>query len=256
MLMINTLPMTIHPHDGVDYDINVPVVRIGCSRNANRDMQSTQKFIDGVRKEGSKMHGPAGVCFKSRYLLTNEDVIEVQGPHTSGEIEFIVFTYLNQLFVSVGSDHNDRSIDQMWTPLLGKIQDTAKTKQMVPAVVGRDAWPYDDVKEHWDDIVLKSMVSVSGNLVTYQEFALAELLGIEHYINNHSWIKDEGSFLLGGSGPILLSASSEMYTGQSNLEGIMFPTDFYFEMIDPVLDRTISHSYDALSLEEIDSFSL
>jgi hypothetical protein len=48
----------------------------------------------------------------------------------------------------------------------------------------------------------------------------------------------------------------EVYTGQDYLDGVVFPTDFHFEMIDPVLGRNISHGYEVISLEPTDSLSL
>lgn len=256
LLMTNNLPMHVHPLNAKDYEINVNVSKIGCSRNADRDIQATQKSIDGIRKAGSKMHGPAGICFKSRYLLTNENAIEVQGPHTSGEIEFVVFTHSEKLYVTVGSDHNDRSLDPMWTELLGRIKDTAKSKQMVPAVTASEAWLYDDVKDHWDEIILKSRISVSGKPVDYQQFALINLLNMDYYKDNESWILKDGSVLLGGSGPMLSSVPNNIFKGQDDLKNITFPIDFHIEISDPVLGRTISHKYDVLSLEALDSFSL
>ena len=36
---------------------------------------------------------------------------------------------------------HDRTMEELWTSKLGKVFDTAKSKQMVPGVVARDAWP-------------------------------------------------------------------------------------------------------------------
>ena len=256
MLMTNTLATLVHPKDGAPYPIEVDVTRLGCSRNAARDVEATQREVDQVRAGGSKMHGPAGICFKSRYLITNEEAIEVQGPHTSGEVEFVAIRQGGELFVSVGSDHNDRSLDDLWTPMLGKVHDTAKTKQMAPAVVARDAWRYDDMKDHWDDIVMKSSVTVSDELVPFQEFKLADLLDLEYHLVHADWLQQDGAVLLGGSGALAPGAPESIYVGQTDLDGVIFPADFHFEMIDPVLGRTISHGYDVFSLEGPDSLSL
>ncbi len=39
-----------------------------------------------------------------------------------------------EIFISAGSDHNDRTMEELWTSKLGKVFDTAKSKQMVPGV--------------------------------------------------------------------------------------------------------------------------
>ncbi len=256
MLMKNLLPMRIHPKNDASYVIEVDVKRVGCSRNAGRDVEATERHLQEVRSKGYQVHGAAGICFKSRCLITNEDTIEVQGRQTSGEAEFVAIAHESNIYVSVGSDHNDRSLGDLWTPMLGKVYDTAKTKQMVPAVVARDAWLYDDVKEHWDDIVVKSSVTASNQRIPYQEFKLSDLLGLDYYLEHASWIEEDGSVLLGGSSGILSTLPEDVYQGQNTLEDVIFPADFHIEMLDPVLKRTVTHGYSVISLEEPGSLSL
>lgn len=256
MLMTNVLTMQIHPRDGASYPVEVSVTRVGCSRNASRDMAATERYLEEVRSNGYLMHEAAGICFKSRCLLTNEDAIEVQGPQTTGEAELVAIRHEGSIYVAPGSDHNDRSLGEMWTSMLGRIADTAKSKQMVPAVVARDAWLYDDVKNHWDEIVIKSFVTVSGQKTPYQEFKLGSMLDLEYYLGKESWLQEDGSVLLGGAGSIVPSLPKNVYQGQSSFEGVIFPTDFHVEMTDPVLDKSISHCYEVFSLEESDSLSL
>jgi len=256
MLMKNTLTMDIVCAEGESYSIEVEVRKVGCSRHAGRNVESTNELLDGIRAKGYQVHPAAGICFRSRYLITNEATIEVQGLQTSGEVEFVAVMHEGDVFISVGSDHNDRSLGELWTSMLGKVYDTAKSKQMVPAAIAREAWPYDDVRGHWDDLVLRSFVTASGQRVPYQEYRLAELLDLEYYLGRYSWLGKEGSVLLGGSGSILPSVPRNVYQGQSSLEDMIFPHDFHFEMTDPVLKRTIAHSYTVLALEDPGSLSL
>ena len=256
MLLNNTLPMKILPVGQSEYTIDLNVSRVGCSRNSSRDIDATKQYISDIKKTGYKMHGPAGIAFKSRYLLTNETLIEVQGPQTSGEAEFVIFTYNDSLYVSVGSDHNDRSLGVIWTEMLGKVDDTAKSKQMVPAVIAGKAWLYDEIKEHWDKIIVSSKVTFSGKLVLYQQYELSQLLNVEHYLDNEKWVLEEGSVLLGGSGPLVDPIPEKVYKGQKHLEDVEFPNDFHFEIFDPILNRSISHSYEVISLEPSGSLSL
>ncbi len=256
MLMKNILSLHVSSVKTGPYSIEVEVKKIGCSRHAGRNLESTNEFLNEIRAKGYQIHQAAGICFRSRYLVTNEQTIEVQGPQTSGEVEFVAAVHEGDVFVSVGSDHNDRSVEELWTAMLGKVYDTAKSKQMAPAVVAGEAWPYDDVKGHWDDIVLKSYVTASGQRVPYQEFRLGDLFDLEHYLGRCSWLREDGSILLGGSGSVLPSVPQHIYKGQSPLQDVTFPCDFHFEMFDPVLDRTIAHSYTVLSLEASGSLSL
>ena len=256
LLMKNILSMHICSVRHGTYSIDVDVKKVGCSRHAGRDITSTNELLDEVRAKGYAIHQAAGICFRSRHLITNERTIEVQGPQTSGEVEFVAAIHKGDVFISVGSDHNDRSLAELWTPMLGKISDTAKSKQMAPAVVAGEAWLYDDVKGHWDDIILKSYVTTPKRRVSYQEYQLADLLDLEYYLGRYSWLREDGSVLLGGSSRVLPSVPRDVYQGQSSLQNVTFPHDFHFEMCDPVLKRTIAHSYVVLSLEDPDSLSL
>jgi hypothetical protein len=159
-------------------------------------------------------------------------------------------------YISVGSDHNDRSLGELWTPMLGKVFDSAKTKQMVPALVARDGWLYQDIEDHWDEIILRSFVTFSDQLISYQEFCLGALLDLNHHLQSSPWIAQEGTVLLGGSGAFVPELPVSLFQTQSNLEGVVFPSDFHMEMHDPVLGRTIKHSYEVRSLEEPGSLSL
>ena len=256
MLMENRLTMRILPNTGRPYEYRMNVRRICCSRNADRNVSATESELDKLRKQGWQVHGAAAFALRSRYLLTNERGVEVQGVHTSGEVEFAAIAGKDTLYVSVASDHNDRSLTELWAPNLGKVHDTAKAKQMVPAVVAEEAWPYDDVREHWDDLVLRSSVTHRGQRVPYQEFRLAQLVDLEHYLREYPWLKEEGSVLLGGSSGILANLPKEVYQGQSTFEDTVFPPDFHFEIHDPVLKRSISHSYEISALEPPGSLSL
>ena len=256
MLMVNVLPLTLLPAGGTPREIEVGVKRVGCSRNASRDVEATRTSVEETRARGFQMHPPAGVCFRSRYLLTNEDAIEVQGPQTSGEAEFVALRHGGEIYVSVGSDHNDRSLEELWTEMLGKVFDTAKSKQMVPAVVAREAWPYVEVRDHWDQLIVRSYVTVAGERIPYQDYTLSELLDLEYYLDRCEWMREDGSVLLGGSGSQVPTVPESVFQGQTSMEGVTFPPDFQFEMVDPVLDRTIAHAYDILPLEEPGSLSL
>ena len=113
MLMKNVLNLDIAPLQRAPYPIAIEVKKIGCSRNAARAVEATDADLEKIRARGLQMHPAAGICFRSRYLITSEDTIEVQGAQTSGEVEFVALRHRGQLFISVGSDHNDRSLEDM-----------------------------------------------------------------------------------------------------------------------------------------------
>jgi len=255
-LMENVLEFDLLERDGSTSRKSVNVKRLFLGRNTSRDIAGTKKNLDSLRGDGYSVHGNPNTCRKSRYLLTNEEVIEVQGPQTSGEVEYVAIFEGGEVFVSVGSDHNDRTLQYISNESLGKVFDSAKTKQMCPAVVARTAWRYSDVKDHWDDLNLKSFITVYGSKLPYQDFKLSNLVDLEYHLRNNSSLRDDGTVLFGGSSEMLSNVPSTIYTGQSMIKGVTFPTDFNMELGDPVIGRKISHSYSISVLEEIGSLSL
>ena len=256
MLMKNVIPIKVVPKEVVPYTIELYVNKIGSSRHAGRDREAMRNVIENVRAQGHKAHDEAGVCFTSRYLLTTEDTIEAQDKQTSGEVEFVVFRSQGELHVTAGSDHSDRTLIDMWTLFSGKVHDTAKAKQMTPAVMATEAWLYEDVRRHWDKLVLRSWITLEGVLVPYQEYELAILLDYEYYRAKCPWLGEEGSVLFSGSSGLLESIPENVFKGQADLRGVYMPQDFHFEMYDPVLNRTISHTYKVLAIEESGLLSL
>ena len=256
MLMKNVVPLRVQPVQAAEFPIDVEVAKIGCSRHAARELEATEAQIDDRRSKGYRMHPPAGICFRSRYLLTSEPQVEVQGAQTSGEVEFVAVRHGGEIFVTVGSDHNDRSIEDMSTEMLGKVYDSAKLKQLAPAALGSEAWLYEDVRDHWDDLILRSSITCSGERVPYQEFTLLDLLDLTYYLDRCPWLEEEGAVLFGGSSAVLPSVPESVYKGQAKMEDVYFPPDFHCEIFDLVLDRVLTHSYEILALEEPGSFGL
>jgi hypothetical protein len=97
---------------------------------------------------------------------------------------------------------------------------------------------------------------VDGRRIPYQEFKLAELVSLDHHLTNHPELREDGSILFAGSGNILSTVPSNVYQGQPSIQGLVFPSDFNFELEDQVLRRKIVHSYTVLSIEKPRSISL
>jgi len=242
--------------DGSVSNRRVSVKRLFLGRNTSRDIKGTLASLDALRAEGYSIHGNPNICKKSRYLLTNENEIEVQGPQTSGEAEYVAIFDGGEVYVSVGSDHNDRTLQYLCTEALGQVYDTAKSKQMCPAVVGTEAWRYEDVKDHWDQLNLKSFVTVNGSKIPFQDFKLSDLVDLEYHLRTTPPLRSDGTVLFGGSSGTVRAVPANVFQGQSSLQGVYFPPDFGMELVDPVLGRKISHHYTIYSLEESGSLSL
>ena len=156
-------------------------------------------------------------------LLTTADEIEVPGEESSGEVETVVLSLPDGLWVGVGSDHTERKIEAV---------NVTASKQMCAKPIGRELWPYGEVKDHWDRLVLRSYATVGGKRRLYQEGEAAtmrppgELMGL--YSGNEAGLPP-GSAMFGGTLAVI---------------GGIAPADsFEIELHDPVLDRTIGHGY-------------
>ena len=69
-----------------------------------------------------------------------------------------------RLWVGVGSDHTDREVETYGV---------AVSKQMCDKPIGSELWAYEDVVEHWDQLVLRSWIDED---ILYQEETLDGLM--------------------------------------------------------------------------------
>lgn len=255
--MENILQFQIRSIDGTVESRTVSVRKVCLGRHCGRDIEATRKALDLKRAEGYSVHGNPNVCRKGRYLLTNENTIEVQGPQTTGEVEVVAIVDRRDVLISVGSDHVDRTVEIMWTDALGKVYDSAKSKQMAPAVVAKDAWRYEDVKPHWDQLNVKCYVIVDGRKIPYQDFSMSTLVDLEYHFKTVPWLKEDGVVLFCGSARTLPTVPPDIYqVYQRPNPNLKFPSKFELELHDPALKRTITHYYDVLPIEKPDSISL
>lgn len=101
-------------------------------------------------------------------LRPHGDTVQVAGRETSGEVEpVLIRTSDGDLYVTVGSDHTDRRIERESFQL---------AKQVCPKVIGDVAWPFVDVEEQWDELVLESRAGEEGRL--YQRDVAGTLLSV------------------------------------------------------------------------------
>src|SRR3546814_9376786 len=98
--------------------------------------------------------------------LVQDGEVEVVGDQTSGEAEVFLFSHNGETLVSLASDHTDRKLEA---------HSVALSKQLCAKPVARQAWRYDDVAGHWDELILRSRIGENGQAVLYQEGTLASL---------------------------------------------------------------------------------
>jgi len=161
-------------------------------------------------------------------LVTTDEAIEVIGQDSSGEVEPVVVSGPEGLWVGVGSDHTDRKVETLGIAL---------AKQLCPKPIAPMLWRLDDVAGHWDELVLRSHAVVDGMRRLYQEGPVSVMLDPRDLMRRC------------GGGAATLAPGTAMFCGTMAVQGEIAPAEsFEIELEDPVLGRTIRHAYEIRTL--------
>jgi hypothetical protein len=153
--------------------------------------------------------------------VTIADHIEAAGPHSSGEAEFVLIQESGSLWVGVGSDHTDRKLETY---------NVTMSKQVCDKPVAQEVWAFDDVRDHWDALILRSWIVENGERRLYQQGSVAAMLPPEEIVKGFA---SDG-----------LPNDTVMFCGTLAAEGGIRPSEqFNFELFDPVRERRIAHKY-------------
>jgi len=192
-----------------------PVSQLVIAGWTGRDEAALRKHIRELEAIGVKPPKTTPIFYRvSADLLTSASRIQVSGPDTSGEVEFVLLRTSDGLRVAVGSDHTDRKAETIGVSL---------SKQLCAKPVSSESWPYEEVKEHWEKLILRSWTD--GEL--YQEGSVAALRSPEDLLSRHPL--EDGSAMFGGT----LAAKGGIRPGQR----------FRMELEDPVRRRKLVHEY-------------
>jgi hypothetical protein len=181
-----------------------------------RDQAALHKHIRELEELGVKPPKTTPIFYRvAASLLTTAGEIEVSGPDSSGEVEFVLIKEDSGLRVAVGSDHTDRKAETVGVSL---------SKQLCAKPVSPESWRYDEVKPHWERLVLRSWAD--GEL--YQEGPVTAMRAPEDLLQR-----------FGG-----LRSGWAMFCGTLAAKGGIRPAAlFTMELEDPVLERKLSHEY-------------
>jgi Protein of unknown function (DUF2848) len=161
--------------------------------------------------------------------LTQAHSIQVVGDNTSGEAEPVLLAMQDGLWLTVGSDHTDRSAETY---------SVALSKQLCPKVIATQAWRFDDIKAHADQILLRSWVVDVEAKVLYQDGTLAAIRSLETLVEGYA--RSIGGSNIAEAMPI----GSIMSCGTVGAIGGIRPAKrFIMQLFDPVLNRTLEHDY-------------
>jgi Protein of unknown function (DUF2848) len=208
--------------------LTIPIEQAVIAGWTGRDPVARDKHIAELEALGIARPATTPIYYRvSARRLTTEDVVEVCGGETSGEVEFVLIGWQGRIFVGAGSDHTDRKVESYSVTV---------SKQMCDKVVAPVLWELEEVIGHWDRWILRSFAWIGGERVLYQEGTLDAMLPVNELIRR-------------GFADRSLPDGCAMFGGTFGAKGGIRPADrFEFELDDPVLKRTIRHGYDVIAL--------
>jgi hypothetical protein len=200
---------------------------------AGRDAAAMEAHIHELEEIGVARPRMTPMYYRvAASLLTQADAIEVVGTASSGECEVVLLHNDDGHWIALGSDHTDRKLETVGVTL---------SKQVCAKPVSRECWHLDDVRNHWDDIVLRSSILEGGRIQVYQEGLLSTLTTPEDLLRRFT--SQGGRFPVGAA----------MFCGTVPVQGgLRFSERVTLELVDPVLKRRLTHSYAVQGLEIAD----
>jgi hypothetical protein len=219
---------TSQPCASIHFDIDA-IDHLVLAGWAGRNQAAVEAHIRELEALGTPRPSRTPVFYRvAASLLTIRNAIEVVGTETSGEVEFVLVTRDDGLWVGLGSDHTDRGLERT---------SVALSKQLCAKVVAPDLWRFDDLAPHWDRVILRSWAHRGGTRELYQEGTFASLLPIDRLIALYE------------SADAPLQVGSALFGGTIATAREIAPADeFEMEMEDPVLQRTLRHRYRIITL--------
>ncbi len=195
---------------------------------AGRDREAMEHHIAELEALGVPRPKETPTFYRvSASRLTTAPVMEAIGEASSGEVEPAIFAHDGALYVGVGSDHTDREAET---------HGVALSKQMCDKPVASEAWPLEEVADHWDSLILRSWIVENGEKVLYQEGPMTGLL-------------DPRDTIARFAGEAGLADGTAMLCGTMPAKGGIRPSGtFIAEIEDPVLSRRITFQYEIVTL--------
>jgi hypothetical protein len=193
-----------------------------------RDLSSLERHMRELEELGVARPATVPVFYRvAAKLLSQEEDVEVLGANSSGEAEPVVFATGGGLWLGIGSDHTDRSVETF---------SVAASKQICPKPIGRTVWPLGEIGDHWDRLVLRSYVTMGSSRELYQQGSLDQLRSAVELIELYTQ----------GAG---LEPGTVMFCGTLPVRGALRGGQrFELELEDPVMRRSLRHAYQVTQL--------
>lgn len=197
-----------------------------CIGYSGRNKEMTMKHIEELAELGVPEPEEIPSLYPMRKSsITQEETIDVIGSESSGEAEIVLIFGDNEdeIYVTVGSDHTDRSLE---------IVDINKSKQVCDKPFAKKAWPLYELQSYWD--VLELISYVKGNKdewELYQHQSVSAILPINEILDflKRKNVHLKNSIAFCGTVPLI--------------DGFKYGASYLMEIKDPVKQDTISFKY-------------
>lgn len=189
-----------------------------------RNQEQMKKNLEALKKEGIEY--PSSFpqvypCIKN--VLDSGDEIDVLSENTCGEVEYLILKIKNELFIGVGSDHADKKIEK---------KSILYSKNICPKPFKNLFWRYSQVRDHWDDLIIRSWQKDGNEFIKYQDSSVSNILQPSHVLKSISSCMDDNEDY------IIFCGSVANITGR-----YIYGEEFIYEIEDPILKRNIKGSY-------------
>lgn len=196
---------------------------------AGRDKAAVERHIVELEELGVPRPSATPLFYRVSAARVTVDAEVESTAAASGEVEAVLLRTGGKLWVGVGSDHTDREVEAY---------KVAVSKELCAKPIAAELWPYEEVVDRWDQLVLRAWIAEGGEEVLYQEGSLASLLS--------------GEDLMAASEPPLADGSV-MFCGTFEAKGGIRPSArFRYELEDPVRGRSIQAAYTVRVLPMVD----
>ncbi len=204
---------------------------------AGRDAKEIQHHIEELGALGVAAPSAVPLFYRvSAALFTAAPTIEVVGTDSSGEVEPVLFRDAEGLRLGLGSDHTDRALEAY---------SVAFSKQVCAKPVAARCWDFEQIEPHADMIEFRSWIRdrEDEEWTLYQQGRLADLRPLRELVSGACAVHGDDVF---SDGTIMMCGTFGVVAG-----GIRAARHFRMSMHDPVLGRTIEHSYETISLRAV-----
>jgi len=200
-----------------------------------RDQEAVQHHVEELKALGVAPPSTTPIFYRTGVdLVTQTDRLQVLGPDTSGEVEYVLLPFNDGLWFTVGSDQTDRKAEAIGISL---------SKQLAGKVFARTAWRLADfgngTGNAWDRLTIRSWATIDGQRTLYQDATLGSIRA------PHDLIKAYAGGANLAPGTVMMSGTPPA------IGGIRPATRFEMAITNPATTQSITHTYDINVLDVV-----